>query len=79
MKGPKLRLITTPTLTRLLAQAGARMSEDLKEALRLAARANDESMSAVIRRALENETRSLIRKLDRKPRVSSSTKRKYHA
>lgn len=47
----------------LLARASAQLPPNLKEALRLAALANGDSMSEVIRRALERETRSLIRRL----------------
>lgn len=47
----------------LIAQASSRVPEDLKEALRLAALANDVSMSEVLRRALERETKIQISKL----------------
>ncbi len=54
----------------LLEHAGARVNEDLKTALRLAAQANDETMSAVLRRALERECANLLRKLEQKRRAS---------
>ena len=49
----------------MVAQASARMPIDLKEALRLAAQANEVSMSKVIRDALETKCASLIRQLDK--------------
>lgn len=51
---------------RLSEHAGARTNRDLKEALRLAAEANDETMSDVLRRALEREVASLLRKVEAK-------------
>jgi predicted DNA-binding protein len=50
----------------MVAQASTRMPENLKEALRLAALANGDSMSAVIRRAIERECRYQIRRLGRR-------------